>query len=101
MRPFGPNCTSCFDEATVATMEEKEHLLERILRLESEMFKLRSRLNILEARNQHNQPIAADTKSNLDPKWLSQEICKRLGNHFLDCRIGPPMVKELAEGIGE
>ena len=79
MRLLGPNCTSGFDEATVTTMEEKEHLLERILRLESEMFKLRSRLNILEARNQHNQPTAAGTKSNLDLKWLSREICKRLG----------------------
>ena len=55
MRLLGPNCTSGFDEATVTTMEEKEHLLERILRLESEMFKLRSRLNILEARNQRNR----------------------------------------------
>ena len=78
MRLLGPNCTSGFDEATVTMMEEKEHLLERILRLESEMFKLRSRLNILEARNQHNQPIAAGTKGNLDLKWLSREFCKRL-----------------------
>ena len=55
MRLLGPNRTSGFDEATVTTMKEKEHLLERLLRLESEMFKLRSRLNILEARNQHNR----------------------------------------------
>ena len=73
MRLLGPNCTSGFDEVTVTPMEEKEHLLERILRLESEIFKLRSRLNILEARNQHNRPIAAGTKGNLDFKWLSRE----------------------------